>query len=125
MKLFHLAGALAMLPCALLGAIQTEVVEYRQGDTVLEGWLAYDDAVAGRRPTILIVHQWKGLSDYEKKRAEMLARLGYTAFAVDIYGKGIRPQTTTEASELAGKYKGDRNLLRTRVKAGLEKVQSL
>ena len=58
-------------------AIQTEKVEYRQGDTVLEGLLVHDDAVTTKRPGILVVHQWKGLSDHEIHRAEMLAKLGY------------------------------------------------
>jgi dienelactone hydrolase len=68
----------------------------------------------------LIVHQWKGLGDYEKKRAEMLARLGYNVFAVDIYGKGIRPTTPQTASAEAAKYKENRALLRDRVRAGLD-----
>src|SRR5205823_3085751 len=68
--------------------VHTESVDYKQGDTPLEGWLAYDGGVKGKRPGVLVVHQWKGLTDYEKKRAEMLAKLGYVAFAVDIYGKG-------------------------------------
>lgn len=99
--------------------IHTETIDYRQGDTTLEGFLAYDDAQSGRRPGVLIVHQWKGLTDYERKRAEMLAKLGYTAFAVDIYGKGIRPANAQEAGAQAGKYKRDRALLRARVQAGL------
>jgi dienelactone hydrolase len=69
---------------------------------------------------VLVVHQWKGLSDYEKKRAEMLAHLGYNVFAADIYGKGIRPQTPQAAGAEAGKYKNDRALLRARVRAGLD-----
>jgi dienelactone hydrolase len=69
---------------------------------------------------VLVVHQWKGLGDYEKKRAEMLARLGYNVLAVDIYGKGIRPQTAQAAGAEAGKYKGDRALLRARVRAALK-----
>ena len=69
---------------------------------------------------MLVVHQWKGLGDYEKKRAEMLAQLGYNVFAADIYGKGIRPQTPQEAAAEAGKYKNDRALLRARVRAGLD-----
>src|SRR5215472_13442692 len=101
-------------------AVKTQVVEYKGGDTVLEGFVAYDDSISGKRPGVLIVHQWKGLGDYEKKRAEMLAKLGYVAFAVDIYGKGIRPADTKAASAEAGKYKGDRKLLRTRVRAGLD-----
>ncbi len=100
--------------------IHTEAVEYKEGDTVLEGLLAYDDALQGKRPGVLIVHQWKGLGVYEKMRAEMLAKLGYTVFAVDIYGKGVRPGNPKDAGELSGKYKNDRALLRARVTAGLE-----
>ncbi|MGO8700717.1 MAG: dienelactone hydrolase family protein [Limisphaerales bacterium] len=100
-------------------AIHTETVDYKQGDATLEGFVAYDDAVQGQRPGILVVHQWMGLTDYEKKRAEMLARLGYVAFCADIYGKGVRPENTQEAGALAGKYKRDRQLLRTRANAGL------
>lgn len=100
--------------------LHTEAVEYKDGDTVLEGYLAYDDSAAhGKRPGVLIAHQWKGLTDYEKKRAEMLAKMGYVAFAVDIYGKGIRPQDPKQAGPLAGKYKANRALLRERVNAGL------
>jgi dienelactone hydrolase len=100
--------------------VKTETIEYKEGDTNLEGWMAYDDAVSGKRPGVLIVHQWKGLSDYEKKRAEMLAKLGYNVFAVDIYGKGIRPKSPQEAGAQAGKFKSDRPLLRRRVQAGLD-----
>ena len=108
---------------AVRAAIHTETVEYKQGDTTLEGFVAYDDAIPGKRPGVLIVHQWLGLTDYEKHRAEMLAQLGYVAFCADIYGKGIRPQTTAEAGAQAGKYKGDRQLLRARVNAGLETLR--
>src|SRR5664279_5303918 len=101
------------------GQIHTEVVEYKQGDAVLEGYQAYDTSKKGKRPAVLIVHQWKGLTDYEKKRAEMLAQLGYNVFALDIYGKGIRPQSTQEAGAQAGKYKSNRALLRARAQAGL------
>ena len=100
-------------------AIQTRTIEYKQGDTTLEGVLVYDDAVKTKRPGVLIVHQWKGVSAYEQKRAEMIAHLGYVAFCADIYGKGIRPQSPGEAGAQAGKYKSDRALLRARVNAGL------
>jgi dienelactone hydrolase len=101
-------------------AIQTKTIEYQQGDTTLAGVIVFDDAVKTKRPGVLIVHQWLGLTDYEKKRAEMLAQLGYVAFCADIYGEGIRPKNASEAGPLAGKYKGDRTLLRARVNAGLE-----
>jgi dienelactone hydrolase len=121
-------GHMKRLFCALLiaasafasrASIHTETVDYKQGDATLEGFVAYDDAIQGQRPGILVVHQWMGLTDYEKKRAEMLAQLGYVAFCADICGKGIRPKNTQEAGALAGKYKGNRQLLRARVNAAL------
>jgi dienelactone hydrolase len=104
-------------------AVHTETVEYKLGNTTLEGFVAYDDAIPGKRPGILIVHQWLGLTDYEKHRAEMLAQLGYVAFCADIYGKGVRPQNTQEAGAQAGKYKSDWQLLRARVNAGLDALR--
>ncbi len=121
----HLIPVLLALNCAVTvhATIQTKTVDYRQGDTVLEGFVAYDDAIQGKRPGVLVVHQWMGLTDYEKHRAEMLARLGYVAFCADIYGKGVRPKNTAEAGALAGKYKSDRQLLRARVNAGLDALR--
>lgn len=115
--------------CILLGAVaslaevRTEVVEYRQGDTILEGYLAYEDEIAGKRPGVLVVHTWKGLGTYEKERAKQLAELGYVAFAADIYGKGIRPQTQEEAAAQAKIYRSDRQLMRDRANAGLRVLQ--
>ena len=103
--------------------IVTQTIEYQQGDTTLEGYLAYDDSFTGKRPGVLVVHQWMGLTDYEKHRAEQLAQLGYVAFCADIYGKGVRPKSTGEAGPLAGKYKGDRALLRARVNAALDVLE--
>ncbi len=101
------------------GEVRMERVEYQDGDTVLEGWVAHDTAVTGQRPGVLIVHQWKGIGSGEKRRAEMLAKLGYVAFCADIYGKGVRPTANEQAAAEAGKYKKDRALLRQRVNAGL------
>ena len=103
--------------------LRTEVVTYRQGETELEGVMVYNGAQTGRRPAVLVVHQWLGLSDYERKRAEMLAELGYAAFCADIYGKGIRPANPGEAGALAGRYKNDRVLLRARVQAALDTMK--
>lgn len=100
-------------------AIHTEKVEYKEGDTTLKGFVAYDDATHDQRPGILVVHQWMGLTDYEKHGAEMLAQLGYVAFCADIYGNGILPKNTQEAGAQAGRFKGDRQLLRARANAGL------
>jgi dienelactone hydrolase len=106
--------------------VQTKVVPYKHkhGDTVLEGYLAWDDAVQGRRPGVLVVHEWTGLSDYAQSRARKLAALGYVAFAIDMYGKDIRPKTPPEAGVQAGIYKQDRELMRARALAGLEVLRS-
>ena len=119
MKTFLLCTALLLGTLTLPAAIQTKTVEYKQGDTTLEGVLVWDDAISGKRPGVLIVHQWLGITDYEKRRATMLAQLGYVAFCADIYGKGVRPKNTQEAGVEATKYKTDRALLRERVNAGL------
>lgn len=105
--------------------IRMDRVEYRDGAATLEGLAVYDDAKSGPRPGVVVVHQWRGLGDYERKRAEMLAQLGYVAFCADIYGKGVRAQTVEEAGKLAGQYKGDRALLRSRVRAALGQLKAL
>lgn len=104
--------------------IHTEIVTYQQGDKVLEGFLAYDDALAGKRPGVLVIHEWKGLGEYEKMRSVELAKLGYVAFALDMYGKDIRPKTAEEAAAQAKIYRSDRALMRTRAQAGLEQLQN-
>lgn len=101
-------------------AIRGNLVEYKQGDTVLEGYLVYDDSVSGQRPGVLVIHDWMGIGPYVRARAHQLASMGYVAFAPDIYGKGIRPANGQEAASLAGQYKNDRTLLRLRANAGLD-----
>lgn len=76
------------ITAAAQAEIKTETVEYQVGDTRMTGYLAYDDAVTGPRPGVLVVHEWWGHNAYARKRAEMLAGLGYTAFALDMYGDG-------------------------------------
>jgi dienelactone hydrolase len=100
----------------------TKTVEYKQGDTVLEGFLAYESGGPARKPGVLVVHDWLGVSADTRKRAEQLAKMGYVAFAADVYGKGVRPANGKEAAPLAGKYKADRNLLRARVMAGFDEL---
>jgi len=106
-----------------LAAIQKKTVEYRDGNTVLEGYLAYDDAIQGKRPGVLVVHEWNGLGSYTKKRTEQLAELGYVAFAVDMYGKGIRPKNREESGAQANIYRSNRQLMRSRANAGLVVLQ--
>jgi len=120
----------AILPSVLLAAmvwtgvahaaIQTRTIDYSENEIDLEGYLAYDDAVAGKRPGVLVVHEWWGVNDYIRGRARQLAEQGYVAFAPDIYGKGIRPPTMAVAGETATVFLNDRALLRARAQAGLE-----
>lgn len=112
-----------MASLAARAEIVTRVVEYRQGEAVLEGYLAYDTAGPAHKPGVLIVHEWTGLGAYVKQRAEKLAKLGYVAFAADIYGKGIRPNNPKDAGATAAIYKSDRPLLRARINAALAELR--
>jgi dienelactone hydrolase len=102
--------------------LHTETVAYKHGDTVLEGYLAYDDAVQGKRPGVLVVHCFRGLRDFVKERAEQLINHGYIAFALDMYG--ARPKDDKEAFALARIYGDDRALMRSRANAGLKVLRS-
>lgn len=108
---------LTCLP-ALAGILE-KPVPYEAGGIEFEGWSACNDESAAKRPAVLIIHQWTGVSDNEKMRARMLAELGYNVFCADVYGKGVRPQPPAAGAE-AGKYKKDRALLRERVNAALQ-----
>jgi dienelactone hydrolase len=114
-----LLPAIFAVVSTLAAAVVEKPVEYKAGDGLCEGWQAYDDAVTGPRPGVLVVHQWTGISDHEKEAARKLASLGYNVLVADIYGKGIRPQPPAAGKE-AGKYKGNRPLLRARVNAALD-----
>jgi len=127
MKTFAAIFSICLMVAAIPSAraeVKTEVVEYRHGDVVLEGYLAYDAALHGKRPGILVAHEWYGPNQYVRRRAEQLARLGYVAFALDMYGKGVRAKDAKEAAALAGIYKGDRKLMRARAAAGLDVLRN-
>lgn len=100
--------------------IRSEIIKYTQGDQVLEGYLAYDANAQDTRPGVMIIHDWDGLGDYEKRRARELAQLGYVAFAADIYGQGVRPTPPKDSAAEAQKYYQDRDLAKARAQAGFE-----
>lgn len=99
--------------------IRTQTVDYESDGVKLQGYLAYDDALKGKRPGVLIVHEWWGLNDYPKKRAEQIAKLGYVAFAADLYGQGVIAKTPEEAGKYASQFRNDRMLTRKRITAAL------
>ncbi|MEK7467230.1 MAG: dienelactone hydrolase family protein [Planctomycetota bacterium] len=116
-----LLGVLAILAFApgAEAEVKTKAVEYKHGDVVLEGWMAWDDAAKEKRPGVLVVHEWWGHNPYVRKRAEQLAAEGYVAFALDMYGKGVLETSMEGAGKRAGALKGDRRLMRDRALAGL------
>jgi len=99
-------------------------IEYKQGDATLRGYLVYDDKTSDKQPGVVVVPEWWGLTNYEKHRAEQLAELGYVALAADIYGDGQTTDDPKEAGKMAGKFRGDRKLMRDRVRAALDTLKA-
>ena len=108
---------LGMTVFPLQAAVVGKDVSYQAGDTVMKGYLAFDDAVAGKRPGILVVHEWWGHNAYARKRADMLAELGYTALAVDMYGDGKTADHPDNAGKFATAVRQDQDKLQTRFNA--------
>ncbi len=106
-----------------LAEVRTETVRYQDGDATLQGYLMWDDAIDGKRPGVIVVHEWWGLNDYARKRAEMLARLGYVAFAVDMYGKDKVTEHANEAKGWMKQISGNIEHWQRRALLGLEQLR--
>jgi dienelactone hydrolase len=106
------------------GKVQVTTIPYSHGDVALEGVLAWDDAIEGKRPGILVVHEWWGLDDYERTRAEQLATLGYVALAVDMYGKGKVTAHADEAKKWMQQTTANVEMWQARALAGLQVLQA-
>lgn len=115
--------ALTLASAALDAPYMGNDHEYKDGDTALLGYVS-KPAGSGPFPVVMIVHQWGGLGDYEKRRADMLADMGYVAFALDIYGKGVRPEGAARG-QTSGTYKGNRAHYRQRLMAGVNEAKTL
>lgn len=105
------------------GELIKKNVAYEEGDTKMEGYLVYDEAQKTKRPGVLVVHDWMGIGEFSKQKAEQLAELGYVAFAADIYGVGNRPENSDEAAKISDEFKKNRKKLRARVQAALKVLQ--
>ncbi|HSC34100.1 MAG TPA: dienelactone hydrolase family protein [Thermodesulfobacteriota bacterium] len=101
-----------------------ETVEYKADGTVLKGYIAYDDSIKGQRPGVLIVHEWWGLNDYAKKRADMLAGLGYTALAVDMYGEGKSTKHAEDAQKFMTEVMSNMDVAQKRFKAAMDLLKA-
>src|SRR5690606_19781387 len=103
-------------------ALKSETVAYKQDTASLEGLLIYDTAGKKKKPGILLIPDWMGVSEQARSYGEKVAKLGYVVLVADIYGAGIRPKDPTEAGTLAGIYRSDRPLLQARARAGLDRL---
>ena len=106
-------------------AIREQLIEYREGSAVLEGFFCHDDSRAGPQPAVLISHAWGGRDEFVERKARRLAWHGFAAFALDMYGKGRRGSTTEECQALMGPFMQDRALLARRITAALQAVRGL
>ena len=86
------------------GQLKEETVSYKIDTLNLSSYVVYNEKMEGKRPAVLVIHEWWGLNDYTKRRAKMLAEMGYIAMAVDMYGNGKMGNNPTEASELTRPY---------------------
>jgi dienelactone hydrolase len=119
-----IATMVVMLCTAAMAAVQTREIEYRSADTAMKGYIAYDDAVEGKRPGILVVHEWWGHNPYVRKRAEMLAELGYTALAVDMYGEGKTAGHPEDAGKFSGELRENMDRATARFTAAMEVLEN-
>jgi dienelactone hydrolase len=108
-----------------VNAIQTEPHHYKHGALECEGYLAYDGATYAKRPGILIIHDAPGQNPFVRRRAVLLARLGYAALVLDLYGGGKLAKDAAEADALSGGLLAEPEQLRERAKAGLDSLRTV
>lgn len=116
--------AVGLAPAARANIVAESVVYSVDGQS-FEGYFAINENFSESHPLVLVVHDWNGLDDYEKRRAQMLAEQGYAAFAVDLYGQGVRPTNRDESRAQSSALSADRSTMRSRLMAGLAEAQSM
>ena len=105
--------------------VKSESVSYKSDTLTMNGYVAYDETDSSKRPVVLIVPEWWGLNEYAKRRARMLAELGYVAMAVDFYGNGAQADNPEQAGKLATPFYKDPAMAKQRFDAALNWVKSL
>jgi dienelactone hydrolase len=121
--IFMLGTAASGLSRATAPAIKEQNVTYTADGVTLRGFVAYDDNIKGKRPAILVVHEWWGLNDYAKMRVRKLAELGYIAMAADMFGDGKVATNPTDAQAFTAPYYKDPNLIKSRLDAATSKLK--
>ncbi|GAB6389666.1 dienelactone hydrolase family protein [Stutzerimonas marianensis] len=116
-----LLGALMAASALAHAEVQTREIPYTAADgTKMVGYYAYDDAVEGKRPGVVVVHEWWGLNDYAKRRARDLAELGYSALAIDMYGEGKNTEHPKDAMSFMQAALADADAAKARFNAGMD-----
>ena len=106
-------------------AVTSKNIEYPCGDRTHHGYVAWDDSISGERPGIIVIHEWWGLNDYMKQRADMLAELGYCALAIDMYGDGLQASDPDEAGAAMNQVLGDMETGTARLRAAYDTLTTL
>lgn len=117
------ALGLLLVNSAAWGKVVGKEVEYRSGDTVFKGYLAQNPKFKGKRPVVLVVHEWWGHNEYARKRARLLADMGYVALAIDMYGDGKTASHPDDAGKFAGEVMKNKALGEARFNAAVEFVR--
>jgi dienelactone hydrolase len=122
----HTKTLAAFLACAVAAGaeakVQTKEIEYKQGDTPLKGFLAWDDAAKGKRPGVLVIHEWWGHNQHARNQAMRLAKAGYVGFALDMYGNGkvAEPTHPQDAKTFMMEATKDPQALKARFDAAMD-----
>ena len=123
-SIFALVIASLMTISMASAEIRSEAISYQDGGANLTGHLYWDDSIEGKRPGVLVVHEWWGLNDYAKWRAGQLAEMGYVAFALDMYGDNKVTTHPAEAQEWMSANTANLDGWRQRALTGLEQLRA-
>ncbi len=122
-RAFTVAALLLSLAPRATAAVKTREVEYRQGDTVLQGFFAWDDAAKEKRPGVLVIHEWWGHNEHARHQARRLAEAGYVGFALDMYGKGRLAAHPSDAEAFMKEATKDPAVVMARFNAALDQLK--
>jgi dienelactone hydrolase len=117
-------AVLLLAAAAANGAVLQREIYYQSGSVVLKGLLAYDDALTGKRPAVLVVHEWSGLDEHASNSARRLAEAGYVAFALDMYGEGRQAHHPKDAAALLTEVRSNLPLMQSRFDAARDLLRA-
>ncbi len=123
MRHLLLAGLVALLATNVEAKLMSRTITYKAGETILQGYLVYDEAVQGKRPGVLVFPEWWGLTDFPRHKADQLAQMGYVALAADMFGNGLTTDDPKQAAKLVGELTPQ--VLRQRAQAALEELKKV